>query len=191
MKTFKYRIYPNKLQRRKLGIILSNCCFVYNHIIETRKNIWEQEKRSVSKFETINMLPALKKENQSLKVCHSQTLQDVCVRVDRAFKNFFQRCKLKENPGYPRFRSSQRYKSLTFPQSGYKLSGKKIHISKIGEMKIVLHRPIVGKIKILVLTRDIIGKWWASFSCEVEKNSLPVNERSVGIDLGLTHFATL
>jgi putative transposase len=137
------------------------------------------------------MLPALKVENPSLKVVHSQSLQDVCARVDNAFKHYFRRCKLKENPGYPRFRSLTRYKSLTFPQGGYKLSGKKIHISKIGEMKIVYHREIVGKIKTLILTRDILGKWWISFSCEVEASPLPLNEKAIGIDLGLTHFATL
>ncbi|MCK9597127.1 transposase, partial [Candidatus Pacearchaeota archaeon] len=191
MKTFKYRIYPNKLQRRKFGLILSNCCFVYNHMLETRKNAWEQEKRSISKYETMKMLLPLKLENPGLKVVHSQSLQDVCARVDNAFKHYFRRCKLKENPGYPRFRSGNRYKSLTFPQSGYKLSSRTIHISKVGEIKIVLHRPIVGKIKTLVLTKDILGKWWASFSCETEKSLLQSNEKAVGIDLGLTHFATL
>jgi putative transposase len=58
-------------------------------------------------------------------------------------------------------------------------------------VKIKLHRPIEGKIKTLTVTRSATGKWYACFSVEMEAQTLPENSSSVGIDVGLSHFATL
>jgi len=111
--------------------------------------------------------------------------------VDLAFRAFFRRVKAGEKPGYPRFRGPGRYDSFTFPQSGFKLREDSLYLSRIGAVKIVLHRPIEGRIKTLTLRRDGVGNWYACFACEVEPRPLPFNDRAVGIDVGLESFATL
>jgi len=63
------------------------------------------------------------------------------MRVDLAFKAFFRRVKAGENPGYPGFKGKGRYDSFTYPQSGFKLEGDRLHLSKIGDVKVLLHRP--------------------------------------------------
>jgi len=51
--------------------------------------------------------------------------------------------------------------------------------------------PIAGQIKTLTIQRDAVGNWYACFACKVEPDSLPLNELTVGIDMGLGSFATL
>jgi putative transposase len=177
---------------------LELCRWVYNETLATRKKIWEQEKKSLSLYDTNKLLTVWKQEHGELKDVHSQVLQNVQARVDLAFKAFFRRVKTGEKPGYPRFRGYGRFDSFTFPQSGFELfhtgtaRGHKFNglfLSKIGVLKIILHRPIEGKIKTLTIQRDTVGNWYACFACEVEMNPLPFSELAVGIDMGLKYFA--
>jgi putative transposase len=190
LKTFQYRIYPTKAQETQLKRSLDACRWVYNKVLETRKLAWETEGKSVSAFDTMKLVTTWKAEHPFVKQAHSQVLQNVCVRVDLAMKAFFRRIKAGEVPGFPRFRGRGRYDSFTYPQSGFKLTGNgKLDVSKIGCIKIVLHRPVEGAIKTLTIKRTSTGKWFASFACEVEANPLPVNPRAVGVDVGLEKFA--
>jgi putative transposase len=114
-------------------------------------------------------------------------------RVDRAFDNFFSRVKKGEKPGYPRYRPRPKYRSFTFPQVGksFRLIGNKLHLSKIGKVKVHLSRPIEGRIKTCTIIREADG-WYATFAVEepaVDPLSAP--GESVGIDLGIENFATL
>ena len=117
-------------------------------------------------------------------------------------KAFFRRVKAGQKaeasnlgrPGYPRFRGPDRYDSFTYPQapSGCKFEGSTLSLSKIGQVKVKVHRPIEGTPKTCAIKRDSTGKWWATFSCEVEESSLlPVSTDKVGIDVGLKEFAFL
>ena len=191
MKTYKYRLLPSRSQRTKLVQTLEVCRRVYNETLAIRKDAWEGEHRSLSLSDTQKLLPPWKREHPELKSVYSQVLQNVQARVDLAFRPFFRRVKAGEKPGYPRFRGPGRYDSFTFPQSGFKLREDGLYLSRIGTVKIVLHRPIEGRIKTLTLRRDGIGHWYACFACEVEPRPLPFNDRAVGIDVGLESFATL
>jgi putative transposase len=170
---------------------LESCRWVYNETLATRKNTWEQEKKTLSLYDTNKLLPFWKAEHPELVSVHSQVLQNVQERVDLAFKAFFRRVKAGEKPGYPRFRGYGRYASFTFKQSGFELQGNSLLISKIGAVRIVLHRPIQGRVKTLTLQREAVGNWYACFACEVEPEPLPFNELEVGVDVGLESFATL
>lgn len=190
-RTYKYRIFPTTAQRTALQKSLDACRWVYNNALAIRKNAWEQEQKSISRYDTIKMIPAWKQENSFLNEAYSQSLQEVCTRVELGFRAYFRRLKAGENPGYPRFRSTDRYDSFTYPQTGFSLlDNRKLRLSKIGDVKIKLHRPVGGAIKTLIIRRDGIGKWYACFSCEVDREPLPKTNTTIGIDLGLTSFAT-
>lgn len=188
-KTFKYRLSPTKIQRTLLNQTLEHCRWVYNETLAMRKNTWENEAKSLSLYDTNKALPGWKEQKPELKNVHSQVLQNVQERVDLAFKAFFRRVKAGHKNGFPRFKGYGRYDSFTFKQSGFKL-GDKLTLSKIGNVKIKLHRPVEGTIKTLTIQRDPVGNWNAFFSCEVEAKPLPPSVEIVGIDLGLTTFAT-
>lgn len=199
LKTYKYRMYPTKSQATRLEQMLEECRWLYNKILETRKNAWEQEQRSLGNYDTMTMIPAWKTERPSLKSVHSQVLQNVNIRVDLAFKAFFRRVKVGEDPGYPRFKGKGWYDSLTYPQygNGVRLDARpegsrpwaKLSLSKLGQVKLVSHRPLGGTPKTVTIRRQS-GKWYACMSCECEPEPLPETETAVGVDVGLTSFAT-
>ena len=191
LKTFKYRIYPTKKQIRIMNQWLEECRWLFNHFLAERKEAWGKEQRSINYHSQATSLPALKEQRPSLANVHSQVLQNVAVRIDLAFKAFFRRVKAGEKPGYPRFRGKGRYDSFTFPQSGFTLDGNILRLSKIGNVKVVLHRPVEGQIKTCTIKRSSTGKWYVMFSCERESTPLPENNEAVGIDVGLYSFATL
>ena len=191
-KTFQYRIFPTHKQTSILEQTLDNCRWLYNHLLEQRKNTWESEKKNLSCFDQCNTLKQLKINQPKLTAVHSQTLQNIATRIDLAFKAFFRRIKHGEKPGYPRFRGKFRYDSFTYPQSGFKLLKNIVQLSKIGNIKIKSHRPIKGKIKTCTVKRMPTGKWFVSFSCEIKREPLKLSiEPSIGIDMGLESFATL
>jgi putative transposase len=193
IKAYKYRIYPTKSQRTKMERTLDLCRWTYNQTLAYQKNAWENEGKSVSKYETHDLLPDWKSDKPELSEVFSQTLQNVQERVDLALKAFFRRVKAGEKPGYPRFRGRGWYDSFTYPQKGFKLDSGKLYLSKIGEIKIKLHKQIEGKIKRLTIRRAATGKWFACFSVELEDLPKPPwkDGSIVGIDVGLTSFATL
>ncbi|MEO8392060.1 MAG: transposase [Chloroflexota bacterium] len=191
--TYKYRLRPTQAQQRQLEEMLELCRSVYNATLATRKNAYERRGESLNYYDTAALLPFWKGLATDLKQVHSQALQNVQIRVDLAFKAFFRRVKAGEEAGYPRFKGKGQYKSITYPQygNGVKLDGCLLTLSKVGNMRIQLHRPIQGEIKTVTLQRNNVGKWDVCFSCEVEFTPLPVNANVVGIDLGLKTFAFL
>jgi putative transposase len=190
-KTFRFRIFPSKAQTTKLETTLDLCRDLFNASLQERRDAYQLNRVSLNYYDQANQLPEIKETNPEYKDVHSQISQDVLKRVDKAFQSFFRRVKSKkEKAGFLRFQNKQRYNSFTYAQSGFNLADK-LTLSKIGKVKIKLHRNIVGKIKTLTISRDSCGKWFACFSVETTKELLEPTGKSIGIDLGLTTFATL
>jgi len=169
---------------------LSVCRDVYNSMVNWRKHDFEVRGQSPCYYEQKKALPVWKKAHLELKEVHSQTLQDVVKRVDLAFQAFFRRVKAGEAPGFPRMKGEGVYDSFTFTQSGYALSDDTLTMFHVGAVKVVLHRPMDGVVKTLTISRRG-GKWFACFACEVAAENLPASEENIGVDVGLSHFATL
>ena len=192
-KAFKYRIYITKGQRRMLEQQLEECRWAYNETLAYRKQAYEEEQRTANWYETKRRLPVWKLTRPALKLVHSQVLQNVTERVDLAFKAFFRRVKEgAEVVGFPRFKGFGRYDSITYPQygNGVRLEGERLILSKVGAVHVVLHRPVEGTPKTVTLTRSRTGTWFACFSCETEAAPLPPTDAVVGVDVGLSSFAT-
>ena len=97
---FQYRIFPTKKQAKLLEKQLEECRWLYNHLLEKRRDAYEQTGKGLTCYEQQATYPILKQEHPSLNAVHSQVLQNVAVRIDLAFKAFFRRCKAGEPPGY-------------------------------------------------------------------------------------------
>ena len=190
-KSFKYRIKLTKKQVRLLRLTLDECRWLYNQCLEQRILAFEELGQTLSMEDQHAMLTLMKEERQSLNLAHSQVLQNVIRRLDLAFEAFFRRCKSGEIPGFPRFRGHHRYQSFCYPQSGFSLEANTLKLSKIGKLRIILHRPVEGQIKTCTISVNAVGEWYVSFSCEVDAKKLPQKETSVGIDVGIESFATL
>ncbi len=190
-KTYKQRIYPSNAQKTKLEETLALCCELYNAALQERREAYKVSKTSINYHAQAIQLPEIKTLREDIRGIHSQVLQDVLKRLDKAFDAFFRRVKTKEKAGFPRFRSRFRYNSFTFPQTGFAIESGKLKLSKIGKVKIKLHRPIEGKIKTLTITKSATGKWYACFCVEVEAQPLPKSIAAIGVDVGLKEFAVL
>ena len=189
---FKYRIYPTKKQEKLLFWTLARCRELYNAALSERRDAYKYEHKSITYRMQADDLPEIKgilrEEYQDI---HSQVLQNVLKRLNTAFENFFRRVQNGEEPGYPRFQGRNRYNSFTYPQRGYRLSEKSVTFSKIGTIRCVVHRPLQGKPKTCTIKYEA-GQWYAVFSCERETaEKLPESLEDVGIDLGVSHLATL
>jgi putative transposase len=189
----KYRLYPTKAQETGLDNTLALCRDVYNSMVIEREALYETQNKSLSRNDQNKNLTLWKQKFPELRAVHSQVLQNIAERVDLAFNAFFRRVRNGENPGYPRLKGFGVYDSITFPQiekGGCKITEKSISISKIGIVKAIIHRPLIGTAKTCTIRRQA-GKWFACFTCEYEPVPLPESKESIGIDVGLEKFAAL
>jgi len=192
-KTFEFRIRPTRAQERRLLATLSACRFVYNWAVADRRDLWNLCHVSTNFCDQSKYLKILKAENPWLSDVHAHPLQDALKRVDLAFQAFFRRCKSGEKSGHPRFKGRDWYDSFTFKEwgNGALFSGKRLSLSKIGRVRIVLHRPVDGEIRTCTIRRKADG-WYATFSVEIAISvSLTGIDNPVGLDVGLASFATL
>lgn len=187
-KAFKYRLYPTKAQKAVLNEQLRLCRNLYNAALQERRDAYRKCGVSVSAYDQKKSLPEIKAALPEYSGVYSQVLQDVILRLDKAFKGFFRRVKAGQTPGYPRFQGRDRFDSLHYPQSGFSVSEKTAFFSKVGNIRIKLHRPIEGKIKTATVKREG-DEWYVSYVCEVEAQPLPKTGSSVGVDVGTTWFA--
>ncbi len=192
-KAFKFRIYPTDKQIGKLAWTLRRCKELYNAGLQERRDAYRMCGVSVSYYTQNKQLPEIKEMREEYRDIHSQVLQDVLTRVDKAMENFFRRVKNAEKAGYPRFKSGDRYDSFTYTQSGFEIINGKLNLSKIGRVKIKLHREIEGTIKTCTIKREC-NQWYVVFTTEYEFDPFMVFHptiREVGVDLGINSFAAL
>jgi putative transposase len=191
LKTYKYRLYPTKKQTEKLDWTLETCRILYNSCLVDRNRHYEETKQSLSRIDQQKILVQDKKSIEYLKNIHSQVLQDVLFRVEKAYKNFFCRLKAKDGKaGYPRFKNYGRYDSITYTQSGFSIIDGKLALSKIGHIKLKQHRQIDGTIKTCNIKKEI-DRWYVCLSVEYTPKTKPIPNKQIGIDVGIKSFAVL
>jgi len=203
-RTYQFRLYPTHKQERTLEEWLVLCCEVYDAALDERKSAYRIAGVSLSYEDQCAELPGCKEVRPDLALVPSQVLQDVVKRVDLAFAAFFQRVEEGKKPGFPRFKSRFRYHSLTFKQFGNSFEihtqGQKnrgmLELAKLGQVKMVLHRPITGTPKTAIVKRTPTGKWFVNITVELspkltQESHMPPSEKEVGIDVGLKTFAYL
>jgi len=195
---YEYRLYPSKVQQKRLLYQFDLCCELYNTLLQRCKDAYKRDKTSLnSKTKLCEMIKEIKDADPKFNGVYSQTLQNCADRLSKAYANFFRRIKEKKagkkiKVGFPRFK--KRFKSITYPQFGFKfISDRRLHVSKIGNIPIVLHRVPKGKVKTMTIKRNRAGQWFAVFACEVESPARihPNIDKAVGIDVGIESFATL
>jgi putative transposase len=164
------------------------CRNLYNCALQERRDAYKKAGKTITGYDQMKYLTEIKADLPEYKGVYSQVLQDVLKRLDKAYQAFFRRVKAGQKAGFPRFQGRDRFDSLCYPQSGFTVSDKTAYFSKIGNIRIRLHRPLEGKIKTATIRRDC-GELYVSYVCEVEAQPLPVTGNSVGVDVGTTWFA--
>jgi putative transposase len=192
VKTFAYKLYPSKAQRKRLEAVLEVCRVFYNDCLEERKTAREKEGRTIGKFEQMRKVKVFKKSSELANSVQSHVLQVVVADLQKAFDSFFRRVKAKENPGYPRFKAKYRFRSFGLKQygCGFKVDGRKLRLSGIGRISVRWHRPMEGEIKTVRIVRKASG-WYACFVCGSNPSRPSGLTTEIGVDAGLTSLLTL
>jgi putative transposase len=193
-KTFEYRIKLNKPFIAACEKALNDSRFVYNCALEQRVRVYNASGKGIGLNEQLRQLTDARNELPEIKSVLRSIQQDALERLDETFDAFFRRLKLGENPGFPRFKGHDRYH--TFSQKYEKvrpcpIKGDKLTVPGVGTCRVRLSRPIEGRCKQLRITRRADG-WYALLVCEIQKPApLAKTGETVGVDVGVTSFATL
>ena len=190
-RTFRYRLYPSRTQTKNLEEQLELCRLTYNSLLEYCKQQYKEKGKTPTQFDLIGLLITLKRLRPELTQVYSQVLQNISKRIKDGYTGFYARRRAGLKAGLPRFKKYGRYKSITYPQFGFKIDGNRLHLSKIGSILIRQHRELPEQIKTLTVKRMPSGKWYACFSCIVEAQPGEKPFEDVGIDVGLNSYAVL
>lgn len=171
--------------RRTIG----SCRFVYNWALQQRRAAWVASKTNVSYSQTAKALTGLKGDtthewlNEVSSVCLQQSLRN----LDTAFSSFF-----KKRANYPAFKARKNGGSAQFMARASRLEGDSLYLAKIKTpIKVVWSRKLSGEPSQCTISQNAAGQWFASFLCDEDITKLNPSNNKIGIDLGITNFATL
>ena len=212
--TFKYPVYPTQQQEETLLKWLDHLCELQNSARHDRLVAYETEGAFVSLSDQQTLLTQAREKYDDFREVPQDFQNHALRRNDKAFVNFRRRC--KENTtkkGYPRYK--KRVRSLTWSLRKYtKVVGKKtkdtekqtirvrenpiietnyrhnrLKVPKLDELKIYMHRPLVGDPKEVTLVKKTSG-WYAHISCEIGDTPKVDPTDAIGVDMGTTHYLT-
>jgi putative transposase len=189
LKSYKYRLYPDFLQKELITKHFSSCRFIYNLALETRKSAWDSHKVKISSYALIKQITDLKKDERWLKEISNTSLQKSILQLEKAYLEFF------KGKGFPKFKNKYSKKSFT-NDVHIKVDFDKglIRIPKFQNgIKCVYDRRFDGKIKSVTISETRTNKFYASVLVDTIENLIPKNipneKTAVGIDLGIKSFA--
>jgi len=187
-KSYKFKIAPGNEQKELLAKHFGACRFVFNRYLNSRKETYLEQKKSLNYYDNANDLTVLKKEEQFvwLKEINAQSLQSSLRNLDTSYNKFF-----RKQTNFPRFKSKFDRQSFTVPQSVCIKEGK-LQIPKFKEgIAINLHREIEGKLLFATLSKSTTGNYYVSITCEVEHIPFEKTNSKIGIDTGIKDLAIL
>jgi len=190
-KTYRFRLYPTKDQEQVLLQTLEHCRYVYNTLLE-----WLNKQEKSDRYALQNRLPALKQKHPELNEVYSKALQYEVYRLFYNLQGLSQSKKNHRKVGGLRFKPSHRFRTIHYNQSGFSIkdTGKRLdrlHLSKIGDILMRMHRDVQGTIKQVVVKHYLSGDWYACIVAEQQNEVAKQPIRTaVGIDVGLKHFCS-
>jgi putative transposase len=192
LKAFKYRLYPNQEQKVLLEKHFGCVRFVWNWALGKKMEAYQKDKTNLSRYELQAELPKMKKGEQPwLAEVGSLSIQSKLEDLDKAYTSFF-----KKKVAYPKFKCKRNDQKFRVPQNT-KVDfekGKVIIPKFLGGIKCIFDRQFEGDISSSYVSRTTTGKYFISILVEDGKE-LPTKPKiaeksTIGIDLGLKHFAT-
>lgn len=171
MLNYKFRLYPTKDQEVVLEQTLDGCRWVYNYFVSIQ---------TMSEYDMNYALTELKERHHWLRNYYAKMLQMVSKQVAAA------RAASRHHLSY---KFSDKFNAFTYNQWGFRIESTKLWLSKIGWIKIVLHRKPVRVKQVTVCRKN--GHWYAVVACSVLRRQCSniAYSNPIGIDVGITKFA--
>lgn len=193
LKSYKYRLYPNKEQEAFLAVAFGNCRFVYNELLSQnmrRYNEYREEgsvdKPKLGRNHLVKQIPILKANNPWLHNTPAVMLQQSAIDLSRAYTRFF-----NKKSKHPVFKTKRGKQSVRLVGTAFGIRDRKLFICKCPTtIKIKWSRELPSSPSSAVVTKDANGHYHVSFVCEY--TPLVTNgDGKVGIDLGIKDLFTL
>jgi len=184
-RAFKFRLVPNEEQQTQISKTLGCCRFLYNQMLEEKQAKYKNSDKTPCKTEK-----QYKDEFSFLKEVDSISLQQSRTDLQAAYINHFRKIRQKQ-------KTSLRFKSKHNPKNSYRtisvnnsirVEENRIRLPKLGFVKFKKSREVLGKIKSVTVSKNILCRHYISVLCEVEIETLPKLYTQIGIDLGLKEF---
>lgn len=189
--SYKFRLYPNNVQKRLLEKSFGCTRYIYNHFLAKSIEDYEKTGKSFSGYKYIKEITQLKQEKEWLKEVSTQSLQQSVLNLETAYREFFRRVKSGDvKKGFPRFKSKYIDKKFKIMQN-IKIEGKQIKIPKFnkdGGIKFRQDREVEGKIKYATVSKNKSGQYFVSLTVEREIEKLPKASGKVGIDMNVENI---
>jgi putative transposase len=182
MKTFEYRLRPNKTQEAALMTVLVGTRHVYNDGLQELIEHYKRTGTYLSRFAHDKLHN--KARHPALPAVVVDTTLD---RLHRAFANFFRGRKEGRRIGFPRFKAGNRWHTIQFRDASNVLKGRYFKAGKLcgGNIRTVVHRPFEGTFKFARVVKRPSG-WYLQCVCATLSQPLPVRDNAVGLDMGVT-----
>ena len=194
---YKFRCYPNLIQQIQLAKLFGCCRVVWNdalsHCIQEFKT--NNKKPSNSDLQKVFITQAKKTiERAWLAEVSNIPLQQSLRDLNQAYQNFFnsvtgKRKGAKVKP--PRFKKRKSKQTARFRIGGFKIGQDKVYLAKIGKLKVHWSRKLPSEPSSVTIIKDSAGRYFLSFVVETNPEYLVKSGNSIGIDLGISTFATV
>jgi putative transposase len=195
---YKYRIYPTPEQRHLLAKTFGCARVVYNDALAYCQEQYKLGNKKPSESELQKMFITQSKtteEKEWLSEVSSTALQQSIADLGVAYKNLFdshQGNRKGRKVGHPKFKKRKSRQSFRLTRGSFKVRKTgKVFLAKIGEIKVIWSRPLPAVPSSVTVIKDCADRYFVSFVVEHTPAQLPDNGQSVGVDLGITDFATL
>lgn len=188
IKAYKYRIYPTEEQKVLLNKTFGCVRFIWNMNVELF-NSWDKEKNPKQKYRTIKEIRSELEWMKEVSYCALHQKQRDFIK----FKNqYFSKSK-KKKLGRCSFKKRADIQSFRLTKERFSIKKHKIRIEKIGLIKLRIDRyvPKDAKYFSITISKDKVGKFFASVNFEIEQKVEKTSKKSIGIDLGLKDFIIL
>jgi putative transposase len=161
---------------------------VYNQLLEELGRNKDKDKNYISHY-----IVELKKQYPELKLVYSKTLQHESDKIFANIKGLAISKKKGNKIGQLRFKGRDWFKTMCYNQAGFKIIKldkryNLLHLSKIGDIRMLQHREIDGKIKSIIIKRKVSS--WEAHIVTDGKYQIKRGEDIIGIDLGVISFYT-
>ncbi|WP_424100505.1 RNA-guided endonuclease InsQ/TnpB family protein [Moorena producens] len=190
-KAYRYRFYPNPEQDNLLRRTLGCVRLVYNKALCARTKGWYEHQKRISYKETSSMLTGWKKQDDLffLNEVSCVPLQQGLRHLQTAFTNFF-----AGRAKYPNFKKKRNGGSAEFTKSAFKWKDGQIYLAKCQEplpIRWSRQLPINCEPTTVIVNLDPSNRWHISIRFNDHRDlSLPVTDKQVGFDLGITSLIT-
>lgn len=191
--TYRYRLLPSKRQHRALEDILEAQRELYNAALQERIDAFRKAGVTRTYIDQTAALAEWRRDDKEAAAFPSRLQRATLKRLEDAFQAFYRRVRQGQNAGFPRFRGKGRFDSFGFREfCGISFQKGRIRFRGMpGSLRVHLHRSMPDtKVKACVFKRDAKG-WYVGFAVDVAPAPLRECIRAVGVDLGITTFATL